>query len=327
MADCLWLELLKAIDAALPKDTRPPDKRKETEEDIAQRPELHIESMDCEYFTDLASWQTGIQKYYTPTASPAAAPAAAPAADGTAQPNAAAPAPGQTADANGGCSCRSNTAGHWNRTAPNCEFCSDNGACAAPTDTAATPAITPTDGAAAAPTDATAAGAAGGWIIELKGYHYHNSLPDKKVNVGDEGEEFVKNTFIKNLETGKVMLPDDPDGKEIEVPIADLGIKTPVVLTKEKIRTVLRAAESADLTAISMGPGRGPEGTSLAPGALATGVDQPKTFKLRKYPFVIQFLWQPQPRSARQEKMAQKKAAAASTAAAEAPPAETKPSS
>ena len=33
---------LKAIDAALPKDTRPPEKRQETEEDVAKRPELHI---------------------------------------------------------------------------------------------------------------------------------------------------------------------------------------------------------------------------------------------------------------------------------------------
>ena len=56
----LWLEVLKAVDAALPKDTRPPEQRQETEEDIAKRPELHIESMDCEYFADLTPWHTSI---------------------------------------------------------------------------------------------------------------------------------------------------------------------------------------------------------------------------------------------------------------------------
>ena len=43
-------------------------------------------------------------------------------------------------------------------------------------------------------------------MIELRGYHLHNNLPDKNIDVGDEGEQFVRNTFIKNLETGKVML-------------------------------------------------------------------------------------------------------------------------
>ena len=53
----LWLELLKAIDAALPKDTRPADKRQETEEDIAKREEIHIEGIECEFLPDMASWQ------------------------------------------------------------------------------------------------------------------------------------------------------------------------------------------------------------------------------------------------------------------------------
>ena len=89
----LWLELLKAIDAALPKDTRPPEQRKETDEDIAKRPELHIESMDCEYFADLTPWQTSItanlrKKAAPPTAAEpgAADPNAVPATDGETPP-------------------------------------------------------------------------------------------------------------------------------------------------------------------------------------------------------------------------------------------------
>src|SRR5262249_1705024 len=49
----LWLELFKAVDAALPKDTRPSDKRQETEKDIAQRDELHIEGIECEFMSDI----------------------------------------------------------------------------------------------------------------------------------------------------------------------------------------------------------------------------------------------------------------------------------
>src|SRR5690606_25835007 len=44
----LWLELLQAIDTALPKDTRPLAEREITAEDIRNRPELHIQRIDCE---------------------------------------------------------------------------------------------------------------------------------------------------------------------------------------------------------------------------------------------------------------------------------------
>ena len=54
--------MFKAIDAALPKDTRPPDKRLETEDDIAKREELHIEGIECEFVPDIAAWQAGVQK-------------------------------------------------------------------------------------------------------------------------------------------------------------------------------------------------------------------------------------------------------------------------
>ena len=60
----LWLEALKAIDAALPKDTRPPEQRKEAPEDVAQRTELHIQSIDCEYFPDVSGWFAGIKPIY-----------------------------------------------------------------------------------------------------------------------------------------------------------------------------------------------------------------------------------------------------------------------
>jgi type IV pilus assembly protein PilM len=273
----LWLELFKAIDAALPKDMRPADKRQETEDDIAKREELHIEGIECEYKPDISGWQAGIQKFYTPAAKPAAPPAAAPAA-------------GQTADAAG------------NATPPATP--------AAPAaDQAATPAAPVADATATPPAEGAAAATNAGWIIELRGYHLHNSLPS------DEGEEFLKRTIIKNLELGKVKLPDGPNGKLVDVPIPDIGIKLPVVVTHEKIRPVTYFAEAPENAGGAGARLAGAEGVAMAPGAAPQAGEQPKNFKLRKYRFVIQFCWQPQPRGQRLEKAAQKKAAEPSTAA------------
>jgi hypothetical protein len=245
---------------------------------------------------DITPWTTWAQQFYVPPKKPAA-PAAAPApgAEATAQ-NGAAPAGGQPANA-------------------------------APT----TPPATPDQTAATPPADAAGGGAVatnGGWIIEMRGYHLHNSLDwIKDVKWGDEGEEFLKSTIIKNLDLAKIKLPDGPKGESVEYSMADLGIKMPVVVTHEKIRPVTFVAETPE-NAANVGPG-GPMVRPMGPEALAAGgaagVDQPKQFKLRKYRFVIQFCWQPQPRTQRQEKLAQKKAAEAATAST---PAETpRPSS
>jgi type IV pilus assembly protein PilM len=285
----LWIELFKAIDTALPKDTRPADKRQETEKDIAQREELHIEGIECEFMPDIAPWIASVQQDYTPPPKPAGAAAAA-GSDATA-PDAAA----------GG-----QPAGATPPTEP---------AAPMPDQTAATP---PTDAAGGVPATNS------GWIIEIRGYHLHNSLPEiTDVKWGPEGPGFLKSTIIKNLELGKVKLPDGPNGEPVEYSMADLGIKMPVVVTHEKIRPVTYYAESPELAG-STGPMMRPggEGASFNPGT--PGVEQPKQFKLRKYRFVIQFCWQPQPRAQRLEKLAQKKAAEAATAAT---PAETPPPS
>ncbi len=290
----LWLELLKAIDTAMPKDTRPADKRQETEVDIAQRPELHIEAIECEFKPDLGPWLASAQRFYTPPSkpdAPAAPAAAAPADPANPADSTAAPAPDQTAEA-----------------APPAE-----------------PLPASPESASGDPTAPLAEGAAvsanAGWIIEIRGFHLHNNL-DGKFKVGPEGEaeEFLKRTFIKELELGKVKLPDGPNGDPVEVSMADLGIKTPVVVTAEKTRPVTYFVASPDSTGAMPTMGSmpvGPEGMSPGgPGAATPGVEQPKLFKLRKYRFIVQFAWQPQPRGQRIEKAAQKKAATANTAAA-----------
>ena len=113
-------------------------------------------------------------------------------------------------------------------------------------DPAAAGAVDPVTGM---PIEGAAGGglAGEGWIVELRGYHLHNSLDEPKVDLrGDEGWEFVQNTLIKNLEDGTVKLPDGPNGEPIEVPIKDLGIKYPVILTFERIKKEIYLPEAVD---------------------------------------------------------------------------------
>lgn len=49
-----WLELTKAVNAALPRDTRGLEDRKESREDISARQELHFVSMDTKEYEDLS---------------------------------------------------------------------------------------------------------------------------------------------------------------------------------------------------------------------------------------------------------------------------------
>ncbi len=61
----LWLELVKAVDAALPKDVRIAEERKETKEDISNRNELHFDALDGEFFEDLESeWYSSVEEQY-----------------------------------------------------------------------------------------------------------------------------------------------------------------------------------------------------------------------------------------------------------------------
>ncbi|QDS97994.1 type IV pilus assembly protein PilM [Adhaeretor mobilis] len=60
-----WLELTKAINAALPRDTRKPEDRKETAEDIMSREEIHIVAMDQKYFESVADeWFSLVEADY-----------------------------------------------------------------------------------------------------------------------------------------------------------------------------------------------------------------------------------------------------------------------
>jgi type IV pilus assembly protein PilM len=158
-----------------------------------------------------------------------------------------------------------------------------------------------------------AEGAAGptgpGWVIQLKGYHFHNSYPGKpELNfTNDEGREFIENTFFKALEEGSIQLPDGPSGPDgptsVDVPIAKLGIQCPVVTTDNPTINVTYYPEAVgDETGSQMMNRMSESGRGAEAGEAADA--GPKRWKLRRYDFTIQFYWKPTPRTARQEKPA-----------------------
>ncbi len=269
-----WLELLQAIDAALPKDERP---REETAEHVMSRNEMHITAIDDQFFADVgAEYFTLIEPNYRLQTQGGDAGAAV---------DPAAPPPDPML---GGA------------------------------DVAATAAAPAADGAEAAPTGE-------GWVIQLTGYHLHNG--DKT----NETRRYVENTLLKQLKEGSVELPDGPKGEVIKVPLKDLAITHPWFVGDKKINEEYWI--NPDEALYGMG-GAPPPSFSGAPGfdsAAAdddeeeedapkvdplTGMPPSRRFKVGRYDFVVQFIWQPKTRAQRAELAATR--AEAEKAAAEA---------
>jgi type IV pilus assembly protein PilM len=313
----LWMELLKAIDAALPwtegvhpmayvdYKTLPMEKRKE----------LHIEYIESEYFPDLTTWYTQpvqdkyfeLNRHLELLRGPAkSAPGgAAPPADASAT-----PAPSDAAGVS---------------------------ATATPGPEGATPAA-PTD--AAAPTSGDAPSIPGptgpGWVIELSGFHYFNP-GDRRMS----GADHVRNTLLRNLEDGSIKLPIDSSGNTAVFTFKELGISFPI-LTVDGGQARPVQVRNPDFEGNAAGPGTyggaagygsGPMGSSgmsgmmgmggypsgMAPGMAGTipgaakkkeskdgkdGKDakgetteeavelEPPFFVVPRYNFVVQFCWQ-----------------------------------
>jgi type IV pilus assembly protein PilM len=293
----VWLEMLKGLEAAMPREERP---REEDAEHVMSRNELHVTAIDGKDFDDLpGGYFSLIETNYNDSKGKAAA----------------------GADAGGDPAL------------------------------AADPAAAPVDAAVA--TDPSAAGAQGaeapaalegkGWVIQLTGYHFHNSEKD----LVNQQQRFVENTLIKSLEEGFVELPDGYDpatgvwtGELVKVPIKDLGISRPWVVAQLPLKPEVIDPE-ADLRSAGGGaggefgmrggyegrPGGGEFGAGVpgAEGEATLGPDgkpaKPRWFKVQRYDFVVQFCWQPKTRTERREiarQRAEAEAAAAEAAAAEA---------
>ncbi len=236
----LWPEMLMAFSQCLPSD--PPEVRPER---VGDRNQVHITELNCEWFPDLASWYNGginekIAKMKAKAKMPATAAAAAPAADSEAP----------SADA----------------TDPNAV--AGDPSAGPPADATAPPAEeTPDTGPSGA-----------GWVIQLRGYHFHNE------DILNRTSGYLYSTLIENLQN-KVVTVIDPRGNKLEVPIKELGIGYPVILTDNETYRQVQVPDN----------------------------DGNLTVDAKRWDFVVQFAWTPTTFSER----LQKKQQAASGQAAE----------
>ena len=166
-----------------------------------------------------------------------------------------------------------------------------------------TPEVAP----AAMPSAAPDAGAAGGgprgsgWIVQLSGYHYHNASQT------NYGAQYVRNTLMKNLRTGKVKLPTGDSGGAEEVTMQELGISDPVLVDPRNVTEVDLDNPNAE---VDTAPRRGAEGglgigflgNKAKPAPAGAGEASAGHMKLKRFDFTVQFCWQPTLPTERREK-------------------------
>jgi type IV pilus assembly protein PilM len=249
------LDMMRAIESLLPHD--PPG---DDQKPLADRRELSIEKMDCQYFPDLATWFGSVKTQWQQThpADGVVDPLAAETADAAADTAAADAADGQPAE----------------EVPPADDQAADAG-----------------DGEDGGEGDAEDPGPQGpGWVIELAGHHFHNEPHHKP----DEAAQFLRSTLIKNLlgEGPKVVVSGGPRGGET-VAVDALGLAYPVIVSSSPVRTVRIASGNAVDGGGDMMPQRGgfPRGRR-AEGPGDAGVDD-GMISLRRYDFVVQLVWQP----------------------------------
>jgi len=231
------LDMLRSVESLLPREQAEP-----VPENPAERNEIHVERLDCQYFPDLATWFAGVSQQWADTHAKEEADEAEEAAAKAGEEK---PAEGDAAAAPGG----------------------DAAAAAAPAED-----------------PANEKGPTGpGWVVELKGHHFHNE-PHHKPH---EGAQFVRSTIVKNL-MGKgdmVIVSAGPLAGE-QVPVKEVGLGYPVIIASSPIRTVRIAnARAAD-------PGSAPPPGGPTPGVPGV-VDEPQDLVLKRYDFILQFCWQP----------------------------------
>jgi type IV pilus assembly protein PilM len=228
------IDMLRAVETLLPSDD--PGK---VPENPADRNELHIERIDCQFFPDLATWFAGVKAKWDET-HPAEEPSDEDETEDEAGDGATPPPPPAGADG---------------------AVLPDDGEGAAP---AATPAVTGPTGP--------------GWVIEMSGYHYHNEDHHKP----EESAQFVRSTIVKGLlgEGKKVAVAAGPLAGQLVSP-ADIGIGFPVIVASSPVRPVRipRGGAAAGVPAATAPADAGPE--------------KSPELVLRRFDFMLQFIWQP----------------------------------
>ncbi len=255
------LDMVRAVESLLPRD--PPDEKNKA---IADRREVYIERMDCQYFPDLAAWFTSVETQWKQThpaegiADPLAAQADGAAAEPSEDPAGAAKQPGEA-----------------------------NESAAAPPDGESGGV-----GDEAAGTEAADAGPQGaGWVVELAGHHFHNEPHHKP----DESAQFLRATLIQNLlgKGARIVVSGGPRAGE-KVPVNAVGIGYPVIVSSSPVRTV-RIASGSGAAEVGGGEMMPPPRGGVPRGRPAGRPEEESRddgmVSLRRYDFVVQFVWQP----------------------------------
>jgi type IV pilus assembly protein PilM len=236
------LDMMRTVQALLPRD-----EAGEVPENPADRKELHIDSMDCQYFPDLAEWFGGLKQQWAEThLGEESAEQQAARQDGDAEPAQPAAEP----------------------------------------DAAAADARA-TEGAQAAAKDEVTGPTGPGWVIQLRGYHFHNEQRHKPL----EGTQFLRSTLVKDLvsEEPKVVVSAGPLAGE-RVSVSDLGIGFPIIVESSPIRPV-----RIPIANLTEGSGRPAMPMPTQPGGEPALPLEPQELLLQRYDFVLQFCWQPRP--------------------------------
>lgn len=179
------------------------------------------------------------------------------------------------------------------------------------------PAGAPAAGDSAEPAAATTGGGpvGGGWVCVLTGYHYHN----RRTAVTSPGAQFVqgaqyvRDTLIKNLEQGKVLLPRGDEGGEELVSMKELGIGYPILPNPGQIVDDFIPNPKAKPASQLGGPGSdammteeydpGGSGFGSSPGGMrnpyaargSAGGEadgEEAMIHLRRFDFQVEFCWQ-----------------------------------
>jgi type IV pilus assembly protein PilM len=237
------LDMLRAVQALLPRD-----EGDTVPENPADRRELHIDRMDCQYFPDLAVWFGTVQQQWAETHI---------GEDAAADEQAAAPdAAGQSAPQDGEAA----------------------GTQEPPGDGAAVE-----DGQAKKKKELSAPVGAG-WVVELRGYHFHNEDRHKP----SEGAQFLRDTLVKNLmdDEARLVVSAGPLAGE-EVSLSELGIGYPVIIESSSLKRV-RLPVASPSQGVQLPPA-GP------PRPEVPEASEQQELWVKRYDFTLQFCWQPRP--------------------------------
>ena len=300
-----WLDLLYVINHSLPDTDAKGNK-------LGLREQLHITNIDCQQVDDLSKWFTVMtHTWYEPPmaedgqvvgdakgAAAGAAPAAAPPAPaaGPAMPGAAR----STRRARGrrGSGGRWRTAGTrrspdaWRPWGTRCSRGARAPGCARRTSgrTHAHGRRGAPMGAAPGPGAAPASGEAGptgpGFVIQLKGKHYHNDPQAKTPEEKIQGAEYVKTTLVQNLLSRKFKLPTGKGQETVEVTAKQLGITCPVIVMTADSKLENESVEDSDA--------RHAADAVRAKAGTGTGSEP---IVLKRFRFTVQFVWRPVPPS------------------------------